>query len=112
MTSILHRATGCVLTIALIAVTALLYCAANDPGAFDGMTAFLSTGFGIVVLTGFVLASCYHFCSGLRHLIFDTGAMLDLKSAYALGYLVLAGTAVLTVLLMICILSQIGVLDV
>ena len=112
MTSILHRVTGVGLTIGLAIVSFAIFYAANDPSSFDNMTAFLASPFGLVIVTGFVASASYHFCAGIRHLIWDTAAMLDLKSAYAAGYILLGCSALLTLLIMICILNQLGVLHV
>lgn len=43
----------------------------------------------------------YHALNGLRHLAWDSGKFLTLKSSYAAGYAVLAGTAVSTVALIL-----------
>lgn len=112
LTSILHRVTGVLLTIGLVLVSVMVFYAANDPNTFEGITAFFASPFGLTVLTGFVAAACYHFCAGIRHLIWDTGALLDLKAAYAAGYLMLGCSALLTILIMICILEQLGVIHV
>ena len=41
----------------------------------------------------------FHLLNGIRHLIWDTGRALDIKSAYTLGWLVLTGTVILTAIL-------------
>jgi succinate dehydrogenase / fumarate reductase cytochrome b subunit len=38
--------------------------------------------------------------NGIRHLVWDTGRALDIKTAYAAGWLVLIGTVVLTAILL------------
>lgn len=103
ITSILHRITGVGLVIGLAILTVLLFSAANDAYSFEKITRFLATPFGLVIVTGFVAAMCYHLCAGIRHLIFDTGAMLDLKNAYRAGYTVIGGTIFLTIALMFMI---------
>lgn len=100
LTSIMHRITGVGLVVGLAILTILLFSAANDAFLFNKVTAFLGTGFGMVMLAGFVIAMCYHLCAGIRHLIFDTGAMLDIKSAYRAGYTVLIATVLLSTTLM------------
>lgn len=100
ITSILHRITGVGLVIGLAVLTVLLFSAANDAFLFNKVTAFLATGFGMILLAGFVIAMCYHLCAGIRHLIFDTGAMMDLKNAYRAGYIVIGTTIFLSTTLM------------
>lgn len=100
MTSIFHRVSGVGLVLGLAILSFALYFAANDPRSFNVMMNLLATPFGLIIITGFVAAMSYHFCSGIRHLIFDTGAMLDLKSAYAAGYAVITGAVALTLVVM------------
>jgi succinate dehydrogenase / fumarate reductase cytochrome b subunit len=40
----------------------------------------------------------YHTLAGVRHLIWDQGIGLDLETAYKLGYAVIGGSFVLTLL--------------
>lgn len=112
MTSILHRVTGVGLTIGLVLVSIAVFLAATDLEAFGDFTAFFTTPLGLIVTAGFVASCAYHFCAGIRHLIFDTGALLDLKSAYTAGYTVLVCSAVLTALIMVCIVQQLEVIHV
>jgi len=48
------------------------------------------------VVVGFVLAFWYHFCAGLRHLIWDMGYGYDLSVVRTSNVLILLGTIVLT----------------
>jgi succinate dehydrogenase / fumarate reductase cytochrome b subunit len=52
---------------------------------------------GLVLLFGWSVALFYHTCNGIRHLWWDTGHGLELKSVYASGWTVLAATAALTI---------------
>ena len=103
ITSILHRVTGVGLTLGLAILTVILFSAANDAYSFEKITSFLGTPFGLVIVAGFVTAMCYHLCAGIRHLIFDTGAMMDLKSAYRAGYTVIIATIISSIVLMFMI---------
>jgi len=47
-------------------------------------------------LFGWTVSLFYHLCNGIRHLVWDTGHALDLKSTYLGGWMVVAATAVLT----------------
>jgi len=96
--SILHRATG----LALIAGTLLfawwIIAAAVGPDAFEAAQGFIGSIFGQLLLFGWTVAFFYHFCNGIRHLLWDSGRLLELKPAYESGIWVLGGTAVLTVI--------------
>lgn len=49
----------------------------------------------------FVLAApfSYHFCNGIRHLVWDTANFLTIKGVYQTGYFMLACTFIMTVAL-------------
>ena len=95
--SILHRAAGVVLSAGAILLVWWLVAAASGPDAYEGVANFLGSWIGLLVLFGWTAALFYHLCNGIRHLVWDTGQALDLKSTYLGGWLVVGGTAVLTV---------------
>ena len=95
--SILHRAAGIVLSAGAILLVWWLVAAASGPDAYDGVANFLGSWIGLLLLFGWTAALFYHLCNGIRHLVWDTGQALDLKSTYLGGWLVVGGTAVLTV---------------
>ena len=95
--SILHRAAGIVLSAGAILLVWWLVAAASGPDAYDGVANFLGSWIGLLLLFGWTAALFYHLCNGIRHLVWDTGQALDLKSTYLGGWLVVGATAVLTV---------------
>lgn len=96
-TSIFHRMTGAALAVSLFIVTWALMAIATGPEAFDVFKGFFSSIFGRLVLFGWTLAFFYHFCSGIRHLIMDTGAMMTIEKAYKAAYVTYAMTLILTI---------------
>jgi len=96
--SILHRATGAALSLGTILLVCWLMAAAEGPEAYAGMQGFLRSWLGLLLLFGWSVALFYHLCNGIRHLWWDTGRGLELKSVYAGGWAVLAATAVLTII--------------
>ncbi|HEY1796676.1 MAG TPA: succinate dehydrogenase, cytochrome b556 subunit [Stellaceae bacterium] len=95
--SILHRATGIALAVGAILLVSWIGSASDGPGPFAKMQWFLASPVGLILMFGWSVALFYHLCNGIRHLVWDTGRGLDLKSVYASGYAVLAATAVLTI---------------
>jgi succinate dehydrogenase / fumarate reductase cytochrome b subunit len=73
-----------------------LVAAASGPEAFEGVENFLGSWLGLLLLFGWTVSLFYHLCNGIRHLVWDTGHALDLKSTYLGGWMVVAATAVLT----------------
>ena len=104
--SILHRATGIALAVGAILLVSWIGAASDGPGSYARIQWFLSSWIGLLLLFGWSVALFYHLCNGIRHLMWDTGRGLDLKSVYASGWTVLAATAVLTLLAWIIGLSQ------
>jgi succinate dehydrogenase cytochrome b subunit len=95
--SILHRAAGIVLSAGTILLVWWLVAAASGPGWYGGVAGFLGSWIGLVLLFGWTAALFYHLCNGIRHLVWDTGHALDLRSTYLGGWIVVAATAALTV---------------
>ena len=94
--SILHRAAGLVLCAGGVLLVVWLVAAAMGPETYSGVQSFLGSGIGVVLLLGWTAALFYHLCNGVRHLTWDTGHALDLRSTYIGGWFVVAATAVLT----------------
>lgn len=96
--SILHRATGAALFFGMILLIWVLAAAAGGADSWQTMHGFLSSWFGKLVLFGFTFSLYYHFCNGIRHLLWDIGKGLDLDDARKSAKLVLIATVVLTLL--------------
>jgi succinate dehydrogenase / fumarate reductase, cytochrome b subunit len=94
--SILHRASGVALCAGGVLLVWWLVAAASGPEAYDAVQNFLGSWLGIVLLLGWSTALFYHLCNGIRHLVWDTGHALDLRSTHLGGWIVVGATAVLT----------------
>jgi len=104
--SILHRATGIALSAGALMLVCWLSALASGPKAYAHIAGFLGSWVGLVLLFGWTFSLFYHLCNGIRHLVWDTGHALDLKSTYLGGWLVVGGTAVLTVIAWIAGISN------
>jgi succinate dehydrogenase / fumarate reductase cytochrome b subunit len=94
--SILHRATGVALSAgSVLLVWWLVAVAAGEP-AYTQTRHFLGSPVGVVLLFGWSASLFYHLCNGIRHLVWDSGHALDLRSTYLGGWLVVAATVLLT----------------
>lgn len=96
--SILHRMTGVGLILGLVVFVAWLVALATGIGAYADFMAVATTTPGKILLFAWAWALCYHLCTGVRHLVWDTGKALEIKSAYRAGYAVLLVSTLLTVL--------------
>lgn len=106
--SIAHRATGIALSVGTLLLVFWLISAAEGPQAFLRAQAFIGSWFGYLILFGWSVSLFYHLSNGIRHLVWDMGYGLELKSTYASGHAVLASTAILTVLAWIIGLTVLG----
>ncbi len=95
--SIFHRITGMALVGGLVLLAWWLIAAAAGPGAFGVVQAFLGSWFGLLVLFGVSLALFYHLCNGVRHLIWDSGHLLEIEAVYRSGWVMLGSAVALTV---------------
>jgi succinate dehydrogenase / fumarate reductase cytochrome b subunit len=94
--SILHRVTGVALAVGTLLLVWWLASAAYGEAVYADARSFLGSWIGRLLLFGWSVAFFYHLCNGIRHMLWDTGKLLDLKRAYASGMAVLAATVVLT----------------
>jgi succinate dehydrogenase / fumarate reductase cytochrome b subunit len=97
--SITHRITGVGLGIGTLLMTAWLLTAATSENGFERFQYFLGSAFGMFLLFGWTVALVFHMMTGLRHLWMDTGHGYEEKQYRNSGIAVLAGTALLTVLI-------------
>lgn len=100
--SILHRVTGFGLAVGAIVVTCWLMSAVRGADAFAEFQSIARHPVGKLFLFGWLYAFIYHFMNGIRHMVWDTGAWLDLKKAYASGYVVFFGSLLITAVIWFC----------
>ena len=94
--SITHRITGVGLALGLLLLVWWLVAAATGPEAYARVQGFMGSWIGLMLLFGFTLANWYHFCNGIRHLMWDVGVGTEIPAVYASGYATIIATAVLT----------------
>lgn len=95
--SITHRATGMALAAGSAVLAIWLIAAAMGEEAFAAVNGHFGAWYGQVLLFAWSFALFYHLCNGIRHLAWDTGWGLDLRTTYITGYITLAAAAILTV---------------
>lgn len=92
--SISHRVTGLILSVGLIVLCCWLESAAVGAETYANTTAVLSHWVFKLLLLGWLASFLYHFCNGVRHLIWDTGRGLERAQARRSAAVVLAVVAV------------------
>jgi succinate dehydrogenase / fumarate reductase, cytochrome b subunit len=103
LTSILTRITGNGLIVAVVLMIWWLLAAASGPEAFATADGFIRSWFGKLVMLGALWAVWYHYLAGLRHVYYDAGHGLDIPTAEKLGWGVIIGSVVLTVLTLLIV---------
>lgn len=73
MVSILHRASGAVLSLAIPCLLYLLMLSLRSPEDFRQVADWFGGFFGWAISMGLIWALLHHFLAGLRHLGFDLG---------------------------------------
>ena len=99
LASITHRVTGIALYFGTALVAWWLLAAAWGPGAYGVAAGVLTSWFGLLVMFGYTLVLVTHALGGLRHLVWDTGTLMDKFSSTKLAYATFAGGAIITVLI-------------
>lgn len=94
--SISHRATGMVNALAALIVVAGLVAIASGPEHFGRFRDLLLTVPGRLVLFGITFSLMLHLCTGVRHLLMDTGRLLDLPGNARSGQLAIVAAVALT----------------
>ena len=97
--SILHRATGCALSVGLLLFVYWLVAVASGPEAYASAREVFAHPVIIVLLVGFSFAFFYHLLNGVRHLVWDAGYGFEKDKARTSGWLVFLGSVVLTAFL-------------
>ena len=99
--SIAHRASGVFLS--LIGAPLLLWwivAVASGAGAYGVLQAFFGNWAGQLLMAASLLALFYHLFNGIRHLVWDSGRALDIRSAYTAGWLVLIASVLTTAVML------------
>ena len=109
LTSILHRVTGVGLYLGGLIAAAWAISLAAGPETYETFKAVLGSPLGKFVMFGMTLSVFYHLANGIRHLVWDLGYALDLKSANSSAYAVFGFTIAAT-LAVWAIAAQIGAL--
>lgn len=79
--SIVHRITGAALYGGTLLLVWWLVAAASGPDAFATVSAVYGSIVGQIILFGYTWALIHHMTGGIRHLIWDTGALLGKETS-------------------------------
>ena len=94
--SISHRLSGVFLSLSSLILVYWLMAVAAGESAYQQAQNLFNSWLGLVLLFGWSLALFYHLCNGIRHLSWDIGLGMDIKTVYVTGGLVWTATLLLT----------------
>lgn len=103
ITSILTRITGISLLMGGVMVIWWLLAASTNSEYFAVADGFMTSILGNLIMLGSLWALWYHSLAGIRHLIWDQGIGLEMATADRLGWAVVIGSVVMTVVTLVLI---------
>ena len=103
MTSILTRIAGNSLLLASLMIVWWFLAAATSPEYFAIADGLITSWFGNLIMVLSLWALWYHSLAGIRHLIWDNAMGLDIETAEKMGWAVIGGSLVLTLLTIVLI---------
>lgn len=98
VTSILTRITGNALLVAALLIVWWFLAAATNADYFAIANGLITSWFGDLVMFLSLWGLWYHTLAGVRHLIWDNAMMLEIETAEKLGWGVIIGSVVLTII--------------
>lgn len=99
--SIMHRITGVGLGLTALLVVWWFLALSAGPGSFGFADGLITSWIGGLVMIVSLGALWYHFFTGLRHLVWDSGIGFDRAQVNRSGIWVLAAAGVMTVITLI-----------
>lgn len=106
--SILHRVTGCALSVGLLLFIYWLVTLATGAESYATALTVFAHPITRLALIGFSFAFFYHLLNGVRHLTWDTGHGLERRSARLSGWAAFLGAVAATGFFWFVVMSRIG----
>lgn len=108
VSSILHRATGIILSLGSLLIAWGLVALASGEEAWSTFTGFARSPLGFLILFGWTWALAFHLLSGIRHLLQDVGAGVSVPAFVRSAWISIVGSLVLTALVWVVAMMQWG----
>jgi succinate dehydrogenase / fumarate reductase, cytochrome b subunit len=98
-TSILHRATGVLLTFGALVIAAGLITLMAGPDHWTCFTDILGAWYGKLFLFAWTWAFAYHLCNGIRHIVQDFGYGFSIPAFVRSSWTSVVGSLAITALI-------------
>jgi len=96
--SIAHRVTGIILSLGFLLLVYWVIAIAGGPAAYARAEILFARPLVEGLLALALVAFAYHFCNGIRHLVWDAGFGLERREARRSAWLVVLATILLSVI--------------
>ena len=96
--SILHRITGALLALGVVALVAWLTAVVSGDAAYQTVHGWFASTLGRIMLIAWSAMLYFHLCNGVRHLFWDAGWGFELRIVDLSAVAALAATVALTAL--------------
>ena len=96
MLSILHRISGVALAVGFVAFVVWLEAIAFDAISYERYSMVMQSSLGRLALFGWLFCFFFHLANGVRHLIWDSGRLLEKQQADVSAWFVLITAVVLS----------------
>src|SRR5437868_3854852 len=106
--SILHRVTGCALSVGLLLLVYWLAAAAYGADAYARAQAVFTHPLIRFALFVFSFSFFYHLLNGARHLVWDAGYGYEKKTARASGWVAFLGSVALTAFFWFLVMGRVS----
>ncbi len=107
--SISHRISGVILSAGLLLVAGFVIAAAQGPDVYNLVMQYAGHPYVTAFFFAWSFVLYFHLCSGVRHLIWDAGYLLDKERAITAGWVVLFAAAGLTAATWYVVAHNIGI---
>lgn len=108
VTSLLHRATGIVLTLGTVLFVWALLALADGPERWSQFTGFARSPIGFLILFGWSWSLVYHLLNGVRHIRQDAGWGFHIPAVLFMSWFAVVGSLVLTAVIWLIAMTQWG----
>jgi succinate dehydrogenase / fumarate reductase cytochrome b subunit len=108
VTSILHRATGIVLTLGAVLIALALLSLASGPEGWHRVGVYARSVPGLLILFGWTWAYLYHLLNGVRHLAQDMGWGCTIPAFVRNSWISVVGSLVLSALMVGWVATKAG----
>lgn len=108
LSSILHRASGIILFVAILKICIFLAVLSGGPKTFTDWSGLVYSplgAFSFFAVTGLI---SFHWLNGIKYLIWDSGKLMNPKTANVISVAIIALATIIAIVLTACLVKSTG----